>query len=76
MQKCNAFKIIKKLIRILKKKKLKKIFFIKNFKENKRSQKVYEAKFDLFDITNNESFEKKKVVHIIKETINKFQFFS
>ena len=37
MQKCDAFKIIKKLIRTLKKKKSKKIFFIKNFKESKRS---------------------------------------
>ena len=36
VQKCNAFKINKKLIRILKKKKSKKIFFIKSFKENKR----------------------------------------
>ena len=71
MQKCNVFKIIKKLVRILKKKKSKKVFFIKSFKRNKRSQKVYEAKFDLFDIVNNKSFEKKEIAHIIKETINK-----
>ena len=71
MQKYNAFEIIKKLIRILKKNKSKKIFFIKSFKESKRSQKVYEAKFDLFDIINDE-FEKKKIVYIIKKTINKF----
>ena len=37
MQKYNAFKIINKLIRTLKKKKSKKVFFIKSFKENKRS---------------------------------------
>ena len=37
MQKYNAFKIIKKLIRILKKKKSKKVFFIKSLKGNKRS---------------------------------------
>ena len=62
MQKYNAFEIIKKLIRILKKKKSKKIFFIKNLKENKRSQKIYETKFDLFDVINNEFFEKKKLL--------------
>ena len=76
MQKCDVFEIIKKLIRILKKKKSKKISFIKSFKENKKSQKVYEAKFDLFNITNDESFEKEKVIHIIKKTINKLQFIS
>ena len=76
VQKYNAFKIIKKLIRTLKKKKSKKIFFVKSLKGSKRSQKVYEAKFDLFDVTNNKFFEKKKIVHIIKETINKLQFIS
>ena len=28
-------------------------------------------KFDLFDIVNNESFEKKEIVYIIKKAINK-----
>ena len=76
VQKYNAFKIIKKLIRILKKKKSKKVFFIESFKKSKRSQKIYEAKFDSFDVANNKSFEKKKIVHIIKKTINKLQFIS
>ena len=75
MQKYNVFKIIKKLIRTLKKKKSKKVFFIKSLKGNKRSQKTYEAKFDLFDIINNESFEKKEIVYIIKKVINKLQLF-
>ena len=74
MQKCDVFKIIKELIRILKKKKSKKISFIRSLKGNKKSQKAYETKFDSFDITNNEFFEKKKIAHIIKEVINKFQF--
>ena len=43
VQKCNAFEIIKKLIRTLKKKKSKKVFFIRNFKGSKRSQKAYKA---------------------------------
>ena len=64
------------MIRILKKKKLKKISFIKSLKKNKRLQKVYETKFDLFDVISDESFEKKKIAHIIREIINKFQFFS
>ena len=76
MQKCDAFKIIKKLIRILKKKKSKKIFFIKSLKGNKKSQKAYETEFDSFDIISDEFFEKKEIAHIIKEAINKFQFFS
>ena len=36
MQKCDAFEIIKKLIRILKKNKSKKVFFIKSLKKSKR----------------------------------------
>ena len=60
----------------MKKKKSKKVFFVKSLKGNKRSQKIYEAKFDLFDVANNESFEKKKIVYIIKKIINKLQPFS
>ena len=75
MQKCNAFKIIKKLIRVLKKKKSKKVFFVKSLK-SKKSQKVYEAKFDSFDVADDESFEKKEIVYIIRKTINKLQPFS
>ena len=72
VQKCDAFEIIKKLIRILKKKKSKKVFFIKSLKGSKRSQKAYKAEFDLFDIINDDdSFEEEKVVHIIRKAINK-----
>ena len=64
------------MIQTLKKKKSKKIFFIKNLKENKKLQKTYNAKSNLFDIANDESFEKKKIAHIIKKIINKLQPFS
>ena len=76
MQKCDAFEIIKKLIWILKKKKSKKVSFIKNLKENKRLQKTYETKFDSFDVIDDESFKKKKIIYIIRKAINKLQLFS
>ena len=75
-QECDAFKKIKKIIRVLKNKKAvkKKVSFVRdlNFKK-KRSQKAYEAKSNISDTSTNENEE---IAHIIQKVISKLEPFT